>query len=507
MERRGSQGRGVRLGLLAAIAALGLVAVCLVSPAASGVLRSAVGATLLRSETPSAPSGPAPTPAEAAGLFVQRTGASLTLGGAPYRFSGTNMYWLELDDNVRDAGGPTYPTQYRIDDAMTTAQAMGITVVRAWANSVGCARCIEPNLGQFNPDAFQALDHAVASAKAHGVRLELSLANNWDYYHGSKLTYTRWRGLDEESFFTNPTVIGDYQAFITTVLTHVNPVTGLAYKDDPTILGWATGNEMYCQTCAGNPWFPSWTQAVADHIKSVAPRQLVVDGHGTDISCTSACLNLPSLDIASVDIVDDHQYPPSVARLTDSVALARAHGKAYQVGEYNWLDTGGSDTLPQFLAAVESSGAAGDLFWGVFPHADTTGFVDHNDGFQYFYPGRDGDQRARTAQLVDHASRMSRSSTPVPVLGSPLLTGATATGAGVDLTFRGVAAADTYTVQRSRDGASWTTVSTGVTDQQALHGPTTADATRGAAAGARYRVQAVALDGLPGPWSDTLTAT
>lgn len=493
-----------RVLLLTALLAVGAVVAV---PAASGAASSA--GVVLGPATVLNRYASAPPPASSAQQFVQRSGSTLALGGAPFRFSGTNMYWLALDDNVRDASGaPTYPTQFRIDDGMATAQAMGTTVVRAWANTVGCERCIEPSLGQFNPAAFASLDYAVASAKAHGVRMELSLVDNWDFYHGSKLTYTRWRGLDEVAFFTDPTVIADYQAFITTVLTHVNPVTGLAYKDDPTIMGWETGNEMWCQSCSGNPWFPSWTQAVADHIKSVAPQQLVIDGHGTDPSCTSGCLDVPSLDIASVDVVDDHHYPPSIARVQDSVALAGTHGKAYQVGEYDWRNARGGDPLPQFLAAVESAGVAGDLFWAVIPHADTTGFVDHSDGFEYYYPGRDADERTRTTQLVAHAARMSGAPLAGPAtLAAPVLQTAWATAQGVQLTWRGVATAGTYTVQRSPDGGTWTTVASGVTDQRAIYGPTTSDTSSGAVGGTQYRVQAVTPDGTGGAWSAVVSAS
>lgn len=461
------------------------------------------------SPTPAPTPAPTPTPSPSAGSFVQRSGSTLTLDGAPFRFSGTNMYWLALDDNVRDAQGPTHPTPFRVDDAMTSARAGGATVVRAWASTVGCPRCIEPTLGQFPASAFVSLDHAVASARAHGLRMVLTLTDNWAYYNGGKLTYTGWRGVGEADFFTNPTVIGDYQRFITTVLTHVNPETGLAYRDDPTIMGWETGNEMYCQSCPGNPWFPQWTAAIANHIDSLAPRQLVVDGHGTDPACTTGCLDVPSLDIPTVDVVDDHHYPRTVARVQSAAALTRAHGKAYLVGEYDWRTSRGSP-LPDFLAAIETSGAAGDLGWVTVPHADTTGYVDHDDGYQLFYPGATPDERNRVSALRQHAARMTGAALPASVtsavLDAPRLSSAAAGAGGVALTWRGVGAADTYTVQRSVDGVGWSTVLTGVRDQRVIHGPTATDATGGQRAGLRYRVRAVSVGGTPGSWSAVVTA-
>src|SRR3982074_2072390 len=54
--------------------------------------------------------------------FVTRQGNRLLLDGRPFRFGGANIYWLGLDENV---GGITYPTHFRIDDALATARDMG----------------------------------------------------------------------------------------------------------------------------------------------------------------------------------------------------------------------------------------------------------------------------------------------------------------------------------------------------------------------------------------------
>lgn len=442
--------------------------------------------------------------------FVTRAGSSLTVDGRPFRFAGANAYWLQLDDNVRDGfGAPTYPTAFRIDDAMRTAQAMGVTVVRTWANSVGCGRCLMPERGRMNPEAFASLDYAVASARRHGQRLVLTLVDNWDYYHGGKLTYTRWRGVPEWDFFWNPQVLADYTAFGTAVVTHVNPHTGLAYRDDPTILGWETGNELWCQTCGGNYWDRTWTQSVARHLHAVAPRQLVIDGHGTDPSCTQACLHEDSLDIPEVDIVDDHHYPPNIARVRSASATAAAHGRAYVVGEYDWRNTGGGDPLASFLGAVEQTPTAGAFMWSIVPHADTSGFVDHADGFEYFFPGRTLDERARTSHLIAHAVRM-RGAAITAAEDLPAAVGnvsAVRTGQGIALTWRGAAGTDRYVVQRRAGGErQFTTVTSTVWDTSVTSVPLYVDRSARALGGDRldYRVVSV---GRSGRWGGTATVS
>lgn len=499
--------RGPVLWVLVALLAGGLCAAVLpaggavaLAPAATTSARAATVATAVTASTP-------------AKGFVQREGSRLTLDGAPFRFSGTNVYWLGLDDNVRDAAGqPTVPSRFRIDDAFRAAQAGGGTVVRTWGGLVGCARCIQPRPGEFQDAAFDSLDYAVASAARHGQRLVIALVDNWDYYHGSKLTWTGWRGLPESAFFSDPRVIADYQAYITRFVQHVNPYTGLAYRDDPTIMAWQTGNEMWCQTCAGNFWDGSWTRAVADHLDAVAPRQLVVDGHGTDPACRTGCLHEPSLDIASVDVVDDHFYPMQLDRVRSSARTAALHGKAYLVGEYDWNNHRGGAPLQSFLDAVRESGAAGALTWSVVPHADTAGFVDHADGFQYFFPGRTDDERARTVALRAFALRMSGTATtevtpPAPcALAQVVLR--TGTGTATGLRWRGAAPAARYVVQRRTAGstAAWQTLTWQARDQVVLPPTGALWVDTSASAGRRheYRVAGVSLRGARGPWSGSV---
>ena len=49
-----------------------------------------------------------------------------------------------------------------------------------------------------------------------------------------------------DDFFNTTVVKGYYKNHVKTVLTRVNTVTGVAYRDDPTILGWELMNEPRC---------------------------------------------------------------------------------------------------------------------------------------------------------------------------------------------------------------------------------------------------------------------
>ena len=378
--------------------------------------------------------------------FVARSGSRLLLNGNTFRFSGANIYWLGLDENV-PSGTVAYPTTFRVDDALATAHEMGATVVRSHTvgYSTGCSLCAEPSLGVFNETAFQHMDYAVKSAQDHGLKLILPLTDNYHYYSGGKHNFTDWRGVAENDFFTNQTVINDFKQYIGYLLNRVNTYTGVAYKNDPTIMGWETGNELQPLTQAS----ASWTSTIAQYIKGIDSNHLVIDGtYG--VNGYALTLNSPYIDVYS-----DHFYPMSASRVSNDAANVVAHSKVFIAGEYDWDNAQGGDSLASFLSAIESSGAAGDLFWSLFGHNDTGGFVQHNDGETLHYPGDTPDMASRVLLLRAHAFKirsLAVAADDLPV--APLILKAN----GTTLTWRGAAAAGQYSVEKATAGSNgpWT---------------------------------------------------
>ena len=364
--------------------------------------------------------------------FVTKAGSTLQLNGSPFRFAGANMYWLGLDENV---GGVDYPTQYRVNDAMATAREMGATVVRSHTLgiSVGCTLCIEPSLGTFNQTALARADYAIKTAGENGIRLIIPLTDNWHYYPGGKHTFTDWRGLtNEDDFYTNPTVIADFEQYISVILNHVNVYTGIANKDNPAILAWEEGNELTNAPA-------TWVDTIANYIKSIDSNHLVAYGTVTGVDAGT-------LSVANLDIEDVHYYPMSVSQVNADASQVEGAGKVFYVGEFAWNGLGGGDSLASFITAMEGNGTAGDTYWSLFPHGDTGQFVQHADGYTLHYPGDTSSMRTAVNQLRNHAYAMS-GITPPPVAtpGAPLLTGAV----GNQINWRGATLADNYDVERS----------------------------------------------------------
>ena len=329
--------------------------------------------------------------------FVQRSGSQLVLHGQPFRFAGANVYWMGLDENV---DGVDYPTHFRINDVLTTAEAMGATVVRSHTLgiSIGCAQCVEPALDVFNTRAFEHIDYAIQSANTHRLRLLVPLIDNWSYYHGGRGTFTRWSGLaDADMFYTNETVINNFEAYISQILHHVNIYTHRAYKDEPTILGWETGNELRAPV--------SWVQRISSYIKSIDSHHLVMDGN--DLNSEEATEARTHLVLSNVDMYTGHYYPLNIGGLKWEAYQTHNANKVFVVGEYDWTNQHGGDALTDFLHEVEQNSAiSGDLYWSLFGHDDMGRYVQHNDGYTLHYPGDDADMRVRVRMLTLHARKM-----------------------------------------------------------------------------------------------------
>ncbi|MBA8794103.1 hypothetical protein FHX74_001708 [Friedmanniella endophytica] len=406
------------------------------------------------------PASAAPgAPRAAASRFVTRVGTALQLDGKPFRFSGPNMYWTGLDENVGGidpSAKPTvdYPSFFRIRDGLVTAKAMGSTVVRAHTVgiSTGSPLSLEPSLGRFNPKAFATMDYTVAEAHRLGLRLIVPLTDNYRYYHGGRFDFLTWLGLstanDGALFYTDPDARAAYQQYVRTLLTHVNIYTGVRYDQDPTIMAWELGNELNGMTA-------DWVQDNATFVKRLAPHQLVAAGRQSGVDPAV-------LASSAVDISDSHYYPPNAATISADAARVTAAGKVYLAGEYG-SPSASTDLLDQVAADRHVSGA---LFWSLFPHADHYGYVQHDDGFTLHYPGDTTAMRAEVDAIAEFAHQLSGSPTP-RVFGDPPLITAISKNAGVNtVSWRGTAGADGYRVQRSVLDGGWKTVSgsTPVTD-------------------------------------------
>ncbi|GAA5841643.1 hypothetical protein JCM9279_000714 [Rhodotorula babjevae] len=365
--------------------------------------------------------------------FVKRAAGSqkLTLDGKTYRIVGPNIYWLCSDENDGPVGSP--PAKSRVREVLAGAVAMGATTIRAHSCGISVGPntpySLEPKLGVFNSSAWDARDYAIFAAREYGLRLILPLTDNWDYYHGGKYDFIDFAGLSRnnygEKFYSAKAVVAAFGGYITELLKHYNPYTGLHYYEDPTILAWETGNELGGYIGAEGYPPAAWTTKIVSYIRAVDSRHLVIDGSSGFWNYSTGA-TAPGLGVTGIDIVTDHGYPRNIGILNKEISLAKAAGKAFFIGEYDWTPTGSSVSLSDYLATIETSGSSsymGDMIWSLFgKDAQCCNFIRHRDGYSLYYPdGGSKDDAVNALAVVQHWARLQGKAIPqtLPAVACP----------------------------------------------------------------------------------------
>lgn len=313
--------------------------------------------------------------------FVSMEKGLLLSGDGPLRFMGTNCYFLQEEGARESLGWEGYSG--RVDEALTKAATLKLGVVRAWAfnDDPENPAAIQTAPLTYNEPGLRGVDLALAAAERHGTRLILSLGNYWGDYGGVP-QYLKWHGLDPTEpalFFTHPAVIAHYCDHIEQLLSRVNHVTGVRWRDDPRVLAWELLNEPRGAGLSdGGEAIAEWVQAVAARVREAAPRQLVATGEegavdeGQDFEQNTALV-----DLASV-----HLYPEAwgwpietlerigVEWIESRAASAAALGRPLVIGEFG-LRNGGVLSLEErrriydawMTAALEHAAVAGACSW------------------------------------------------------------------------------------------------------------------------------------------------
>jgi mannan endo-1,4-beta-mannosidase len=291
--------------------------------------------------------------------------------------------------------------------------------------------------------------------------------------------YAQAHGAPGAAFFSDIAVRTDFLAGVATMLAHVDPMTGRATRDDPTILAWE--NCIGCGAGQNAGAVSAWSEQVGHAIKLVDPHHLYESGAFAGRIAPSAADPVPATIFAttSVDIVGDALATGSdveVARTRlDAVAnLVVSTGKPYVLDSIGWSPSiwkTPADLDLWLTAIVRQRNVTGALAGDLEGHEDAGGFLPAPPAnpaagvAALYFPGiRTADMDAAEMRVRGRAlRRLAYGMADITILPAyllppkPEIIGA----AGDRLTWRGSAGAERYTIERSPDPSalgSWTVV-------------------------------------------------
>jgi hypothetical protein len=370
--------------------------------------------------------------------FVKASGTRFTVNDEPFYCSGTNAFYAALEYIM---------SEDEVTHMMKEHADRGVTVLRLFMSFFDSVpNSMMPSFGEYNEEALQRLDSTLVEMAQNGIRAILVLSNYWPFLGG----FSKWvekaypgQGKPLEEFYNDDFVKSEFKKFISMLINRRNTLTGVLYRDDPTIFAFELANEPrakgYDTTVGKMPGetICSWAQEMTAFIRSQDSNHMVSIGdegmrangsnqephswinngyEGVDFVC-----NLQYADFATI-----HAYPDAWAMSADDGGykwlgdnyfrdrrdIAHSMNKPIILEEYGmrrgYLPQ--RKTLFDFIhQQVVDLDYSCSIVWGV-SHEPTTpyqyGYYGYNDGQGYVF-GYTGDDTDGSDSVVSQYKVMS----------------------------------------------------------------------------------------------------
>lgn len=255
--------------------------------------------------------------------FIKVENGNFIKNGKAYTFIGAN-YWQGMN-----LGAPENGDQKRMLSELDQLQKMGVTNLRVLAASEGDAEmkyAIHPALqtgpGEYNQDIWVGLDFLLSEMAKRNMTAVMVMGNFWTWSGGFP-QYLKWSGQgaipfpqDEghtwgefvdysKQFYINEKAQKMMDNHLEKTINRKNSITGILYKNDPTIMAWQLSNEPRGYDMPEE--FRAWTQRTAAFIKNLDKNHMVCLGTEGNTPDTGAGINvLKDNDNPNIDYITMH---------------------------------------------------------------------------------------------------------------------------------------------------------------------------------------------------------
>ncbi len=368
--------------------------------------------------------------------FVYTSGTHFGLDSRPFYVAGANHHYL------------AYAPAVEVANVLQDARDMGLNTLRVFAfldigSLDGSTRkTTSPVYGKYaydlnrngvyfhywntamnapdyndGADGLRHLDYAVSEAGKYGLKLILTLTNTWKYQGGIP-QYLEWYGMegldypnpvgDHNKFYTDARCKQAFKNWINHLVNRVNYYTGIAYKDDPTIMSWELMNEAEAGGAPTSTVY-NWAVEMSAYLKQLDPNHLVglgeqgyFSGRGQNWKYNGGTgTNFDDLIlINTLDWGSYHLYPNYWDEAADwgqntwipeHINIGKNVNKPVLLGEFGWNEATKDTVYDNWTRKIETLDGAGWLFWrligrsydGTYP-SDSENFDIHS-GDSAFY--------------------------------------------------------------------------------------------------------------------------
>ncbi|MFI5013268.1 MAG: cellulase family glycosylhydrolase [Hyphomicrobiales bacterium] len=343
--------------------------------------------------------------------FVGRTAGRFILDGKPYFVAGVNNHYL------------TFASPREVTHVLDDAVAMGANVVRTFVQPVigspdgttmptiwkWRSGADSSNLGVHgtymlywdvehggmgineSENGLQKLDFLVAEARNRRLRLIIAFLDYWDFTGGAQQMRAWYGSKDANDFFRDDRTKRDYKELVRAILLRVNPLTGIAYRDEPAIFAWDLMNEPDDVRPTG--LLHGWIAEMSGYVKSIDRNHLVTSG------LANVDGRLSDIGISTIDFGVWHGYPIYYNLTVDEFDkligefcdIGAANDKPVLLEEFGYARSNGDqvDAYRKWMATIERHPyCAGWLVWRLVSLQDTQRYpTDDHDQFDIHHDG------------------------------------------------------------------------------------------------------------------------
>jgi endo-1,4-beta-mannosidase len=310
----------------------------------------------------STPATPTPIPLQP----VKINASGFTVDGQPFQFIGANSIYFGF---YNDLG-------LNMEDAIRTAKETGINVIRIY---------IWLGNNPWGGKPLESYDNVLALAAKYKMYVIVTLTDCTPGDWGStKQTYLNYV---PQCDVNNKVGLTSLKNQISSTLNRKNSISGIVYKNDPTILAWDIANEVKLDYFTSSD-FKAWIDEMVSYVKQTDPNHLTTIGieNGSAIFSDGPhpeVFNAPDLDFISL-----HFYPgfkpgmqgvesSDLSRLKSQIETYQSMGKPvvleeFGVGSQRVLGKNPDATTisgwilanKEILDTAFSESVAGAMFWG-----------------------------------------------------------------------------------------------------------------------------------------------